>query len=150
MEKYRRKPISRFMEKWKTIEAVYGEYAKANGLSYMSFTVLGIIYQNTDSCTQKLICEESLYTKQSVNTIVKSFWEQGFVELKEEKSDRRNKRIILTKEGQRYADELIGRYLAVEEKAMEQLSDKQWEMLIGMAELFGEEFVTGMNDLMKE
>lgn len=141
---------ARFAEKWKALEHVYEAYAKSRGLTYMSFTVLGIIYDNPDCCTQKLICEHSLYTKQSVNAIVKSFWEQGYVKLIEEKNDRRNKRVVFTENGSKYADEIIGRFSIVEKQAMAHLSDKQWELLIEMADTFEKHFVAGINELIKE
>ena len=143
-------PVSRFTGKWQSLERVYEEYAKSKGLTYMSFTVLEIIYHNQDCCTQKLICEQSLYTKQSVNSIVKVFWEQGYVELKEETTDRRNKKILLTEKGQMYADDIIGRCSDVEQEAMEHLSSEQWEQLIEMAETFGKHFVAGITGLIKE
>ena len=68
----------------------------SNCLTYMSYTVLEIIYSHSDCCTQKLICEQSLYTKQTVNTIIKAFWQQGYLELKEDPADRRNKTIHFT------------------------------------------------------
>lgn len=143
-------PVSHFMEKWQLIERGYEEYAKSNGLTYMSFTILDIIYRNVDCCTQKLICEQSLYTKQSVNTIIKNFYEQGYIKLKEEKSDRRNKQILFTKKGQIYADEIIGKCIKIEEKAMKKLTSEQWGHLIEMAETFGKDFVLNINNLIKE
>ena len=142
-------PAARFTEKWQSLERVYVEYAKSKGLTYMSFTVLEIIYNHPDCCTQKLICEHSLYTKQSVNAIIKAFWEQGYVELKEEMADRRNKRILFTEKGQSYADDVIGRYAPVEKEAMDRLTDEQWEQLIGMAETYGKHFCAGIDRLIR-
>lgn len=141
---------ARFIEKWQSMERVYEAYAKSRGLTYMSFTVLGIIYDNPDCCTQKLICEQSLYTKQSVNAMVKSFWEQGYVVLKEERNDRRNKQVLFTKNGKRYADDIIGRFSLIEKQAMGKLSDEQWEQLIETAETFERHFVAGISELIKE
>ena len=143
-------PVARFTDKWQSLARVYEEYAKSKGLTYMSFTVLEIIYNNQDCCTQKLICEQSLYTKQSVNSIVKVFWEQGYVELKEEKADRRNKRILLTEMGRLYTDDIIGKCSTIEQEAMEHLSNEQWEQLIEMAETFGKHFMAGITGLIKE
>lgn len=140
-------PVARFTEKWQSLERVYDEYAKSKGLTYMSLTVLEIIYDNSDRCTQKLICERSMYTKQSVNAIVKVFWEQGYIELKEERDDRRNKRILFTEKGRAYADEIIGKFEAVENEAMEHLSESQWKLLLEMTETFGNYFVNGVTRL---
>lgn len=141
--------VARFTEKWQLLGRVHEEYAKSRGLTLMSFMVLKIIYTNTDCCTQKLICEQSLYTKQSVNVIIKTFWKQGYVVLREDETDRRNKRIIFTEKGQRYADETIGEFFAVEKEAMEHLSGEQWEQLVGMAETFAKHFATGITRLIQ-
>ncbi len=85
------------------LQRAYGEYAKAVDLTIMSLAVLEIICKVTERCTQKLICELLNCPKQSVNLAVKSLWESGYVELKELHSDRRNKHICLTPEGQQYA-----------------------------------------------
>lgn len=143
-----RTKLNRFFEKSQSLERVYENYALSKGLTYMSFTVMNIIYDNPENCTQKLICESSLYTKQSVNLIIKSFWKNGYVELKEDPIDRRNKKIYFTKEGQIYADDVIGNLLIVENQAMEQLSDDQWEQLLKMVEVFEKNFLTGMADLL--
>lgn len=143
------KPADYFIKKWQSLGRVFEEYAKSKGLTYMSFIVLQTIYKYPDCCTQKLICEQSLYTKQSVNAIIKNFWKQGYVELREEAADRRNKKIIFTEKGQVYADEIIGKFLAIEKEAMEHLSSAQWEQLIGMVELFAEHFAEGMTRLIQ-
>lgn len=57
----------------------------------MSSTVLDVIYDFPENCTQKFICEKPNFPKQSVNMIIKSFLEQGYLELNEIPSDRRNK-----------------------------------------------------------
>ena len=44
--------------------------------------------------------------------IVKSFWEQGYVELVETKSDRRNKQVKLRKEGKKYAKGIVEPFAA--------------------------------------
>lgn len=141
--------VARFTEKWQSLGWVYEEYAKSRGLTYMSFIVLEIIYTHPDRCTQKLICERTLYTKQSVNSIIKTFWKQGYVVLKEDETDRRNKKIILTDEGKKHADEIIGEYLSVEKEAMERLSSDQWEQLVGMVQIFAEHFTAGMTRLIQ-
>lgn len=144
-----KKPAARFTEKCQSMERMYEEYAKSKGLTYMSMMILEIIYRHPDCCTQKLICEESKYSKQSVNAIIKTFWEQGYVDLKEERTDRRNKRILFTDAGRKYADGIIGRYLAVESEAMSHLTDKQWAQLIGMIDTFEHHFRLGITGLIQ-
>ena len=126
----------RLSEKWKILNKRYEEYARAAGLTTMSLTVLEIIYENQDKCTQKLICEQSHFTKQSVNMIIKSFWEQGYVELVEVKTDRRNKQVKLSKSGRQYADKIIGCLWQADSDVIEKLTVQQREALIVYADLY--------------
>ena len=58
-------------------EALYGEWAKAHGMSYNTVMTLYALAQ-ARGCTQKQIAEEWLIPKQTVNTIVKELERQGF------------------------------------------------------------------------
>jgi len=119
-----------FMNVFLTMDKFYEEYAKSVGLSYMSLYVLEIIYANPENCTQKLICEQSLYSKQSVNIIVKAFLETGCVKLKEDNLDRRNKFIILTEHGAKKAEKIIGRLWEITERALGALDPGQMKELL--------------------
>ncbi|MCH1982541.1 MarR family transcriptional regulator [Ruminococcus sp. OA3] len=128
----------RVSEKWQLLSNLYGEYARAAGLTSMSLLVLEIIYDNQDKCTQKLICEQSQFTKQSVNMIIKSFWKQGYVELVELSTDRRNKQVKLSERGMQYAGKIIGCLWKVDSDVMEKMTDEQRETLIIYAEIYEE------------
>lgn len=73
----------RFCDLMQRIDRLYAVYAKARGMTYMSMTVLECICTHRANCTQKLICEETHYSKQSVNLIIKSFWQECLVALEE-------------------------------------------------------------------
>lgn len=141
------KQINRFYKNCQSIDRMYEEYAKATGLTYMSSTVLGIIYDYPENCTQKLICEETHFPKQSVNMIIKSFLEQGYVELNEIPSDRRNKQINLSEEGKIYADKIIGKLRKAEYNAMEALTFEQREHLINLIEIYEKSFQNNIANL---
>lgn len=125
-----------FSEKWKSIERLSEDYAKVAGLTPMGLTVLSIIYENSHDCTQKLICKQSQYNKQSVNMIIKSFWEQGYVELAEMKEDRRNKQVKLSEKGKKYADKVIGLLWKTEIEALEKITSEQRKALIVFLEAY--------------
>ena len=143
------RPVARFIEKWRFLGHIHEEYAKSRGMTLMAFMVLEIIYMNPGCCTQKLICEQSLYAKQSVNAIIRTLWTRGYVVLNVDDRDRRNRSIVLTEKGQKYADKIIGEYLIVEKEAMEHLSGDQWEQLVGLAETYAEHFSAGMTKLIQ-
>ena len=122
--------FSQFNKRMLGIEKIYENYAKSVGLTYMSLTVLQIIYHSDRPCTQKNICEDSHYNKQIVNSIIKGFYDKGYVELKESSEDRRNKKIILTASGKKYADEILMPLSEIEKKALSAISDSETEQLI--------------------
>lgn len=136
-----------FSKKWKTIERLSEEYAKAAGLTPMSLGVLSIIYDNSEGCTQKYICQKIQYNKQSVNMIIKSFWEQGYVELAEMKKDRRNKQVKLSESGKIFAEKVIGLLWKVENDALENTTLEQREALMAFFEAYEQSFRSGVEAL---
>lgn len=129
-----------------SIDRLYEDYAKSVGLTYMSLAVLEIIYENPENCTQKFICEQTYNTKQSVNMIIKSFWEQGFVILTELPTDRRNKLVRLSKKGQDYADKIVGTLSNININAMETLTFEQREYLLKLVGIYVKNFRIGITD----
>lgn len=129
-----REQLSRFNCIMQGIEKFYEDYAKSVGLSYMSLTVLEIIYYAPNPITQKEICAESHYIKQMVNTIVKNFHEAGYVEFAEVVEDRRNKYVQFTEIGRKYAEEIIKPLEKMEERAITVLSDEEREQMLEMLE----------------
>lgn len=137
---------NRFCEIMQKIDRLYEKYAKAKGMTYMSMTVLESISANKENCTQKLICEETHYPKQSVNLIVKSFLQDGYITLEELPEDRRNKRIVLTEKGRLYADETIGGLWEIDKNATLQMSAKQREELLQLLSLYTNAYEQGILD----
>lgn len=129
-----REQLTKFNSIMQGIERFYEDYAKSVGLTYMSLTVLEIIYYAPNPITQKEICEESHYIKQMVNTIVKNFYENGYIEFKEAESDRRNKYVLFTSNGKEYADKIMKPLMEREEKAIAVLSNEERNEMINMME----------------
>ncbi|ULQ60437.1 MarR family transcriptional regulator [Brucepastera parasyntrophica] len=128
---------SMILDGWHIIDKLYEEYAKSLGLTYIGLSVLNAIYGMPENCTQKAICERTHLPKQSVNGIIRSLWEQGYVKMKETDSDRRNKIIRFSKSGRDYADRTIGRLLKKEEKVVAQLTYRERQIMIGFLEKTG-------------
>lgn len=129
-----KKQLSQVNHLMQGIEKVYEDYAKSVGLTYMSLTVLQIVYYAENPCTQKEICELSHYNKQIVNSIIKGFYDKGYLRLKEAVADRRNKYVMLSAGGKRYADNILMPLWEIEEKALTVLSDSEREKLVEMLE----------------
>ena len=128
--------INRISEHWQLLNRDYEDYAKVFGLTSLSLWVLEIIYDHPMHCTQKTICEYSQLNKQSVNVIIKSFWEQGYVELIEMKSDRRNKQVKLSEKGRLYVEKVMKHMWKAEEIMLSKLSNEQFEAVLACIEIY--------------
>lgn len=112
-----------------TMDTMYEEYARRNGLTYMSLYILETIYERS-GCTQKEISEVTLYPKQSVNMVIRSFLERDWVELRQDESDRRSKCIRLTERGQAFARRVIEPYWAAAGDAFGGLEDEARTVMV--------------------
>ena len=129
-----RKQLAQFNHIMQGIEKFYEDYAKSVGLTYMSFTVLQILYHTENPITQKEICAECHYNKQVVNTIVKNFYESGYVTFEEVPEDRRNKYVLFTENGKAHADGIITPLSKMEDNALLILSEEEREKMLFMLE----------------
>ena len=127
----------KLIEQFQNMDNAYEAYAKSKGLSYLSLMVLDEIYALGDGCTQKQISEDTHYPKQSINLVVKSFLEDGIVELRELPKNRKNKGITLTDKGRQLCDDIIVPLLRQEETAMLEMGEKESSELLRLVELYG-------------
>ncbi len=136
----------RFCDLMQKIDRLYEAYAKARGMTYMSMTVLETICTHRENCTQKLICDETHYPKQSVNLVVKAFWQAGYVTLQELPEDRRNKRIVLTEKGEGYAKGTVDELWRIDESATARLTEPQREELLRLLALYADAYEQGVRE----
>lgn len=133
-------------ESWNQMNIAFEEYAKKMGLSYTSLMVLTIIYSSEESCTQKMICERTLLPKQTVNSIITSFYKNHIVELHELPWDRRNKAVVLTEAGKKFAGAIIMRLQSAELAAIKELDTAQRTALIEGTKCYKENFQNVLNE----
>lgn len=131
--------VSVFCNEWYEINSAYEDYARTKEISYTSLYILTMI-ANTEDCTQKSICEKTFLPKQTVNAIITAFYKNGYVELREFPSDRRNKTIHLTERGDEYAQTIVPHIQNAEYKAMEALSPEQRALLIESISIYSRAF----------
>lgn len=126
-------PAHRFWATWQDLSTVYERYARLQGLSYTSLTVLDEVYRGHLSgadCTQKSICAATFLPKQTANSVIAGFVRDGLVELVELPHDRRAKAVRLTKRGLAYAHQIIDPIDAAETAAFAQLTDAEREQFL--------------------
>jgi DNA-binding MarR family transcriptional regulator len=131
--------LSGLKEAWYKIDGLYDLYAKSKGLNFASILILQLLYEADQVYTQKDICEKLNLPKQFVNSIIKSFWEQGFVELIEA-TDRRNKEINLTVFGSEYAFSVLKPLEDVENLVWDSFSPEEIALLTPLLDRYIEFF----------
>ena len=99
--------LQRFYALWREENAVYDDWAREQGLSSNSALILYTLYEEKKNCTQKSISQMWSIPKQTVNTILKEFSANGYIELSADKKDKRNKLIMLTPKGNAYAGKIV-------------------------------------------
>jgi DNA-binding MarR family transcriptional regulator len=96
--------------------------------------------------TQKDICEKLGLPKQLVFSIIKPFWEQGYVELREAK-DRRNKEVIITEKGMEYAVSILQPLEDAEANAWANFSDEELIKFVGTMSAYITAFEKNLRNL---
>lgn len=84
------------------IESFIETWTKQQGLNYNTFAILYTL-ATKGSCTQKQIAIEWYLPKQTVFSICKTLINDGFLVIKENPDDKREKFISLTQKGKDYA-----------------------------------------------
>jgi len=117
---------------------VYVRYAKRFGIPVKSLFVLNALYYAPEGCTQMEICVKAYSSKQTVSAIVKGYLAQGYVEITELPTDRRNKLVRLTEAGWKYAEPIVLPITEAETAAMKQLTPEQQNALVELTTAFGD------------
>ena len=138
--------FSTLKEIWHRMDSQFELYAKSVGLNFTTVITLQFLYEATEVYTQKDICEKLGLPKQLVNSIIKSFWEQGFVKLKEAK-DRRNKDIIVTDKGKEYAISVLKPLEDAEATAWENFTDEELTTFVRIMERYVVSFERELKEL---
>lgn len=118
--------------------AAYELYARRHGLTAKELFVLDIIWFSTDGCLQTDICERLSATKQTISAIIKKFMNKGYISLTESKTDRRNKIIRFTSEGEAYVREIIPPAANAEIDAMAEMPGEDIAELVRLMTLFSQ------------
>lgn len=123
MQEEIKEQLEKYYDFWFTLNDIYEKWAKQQGLTFNSLFTLFVI-DEYPNCTQKLICEKILLPKQTVNTILTAFEKKGYIKKEEAKEDKRNKYIILSQEGKKWAQDILSNLYAAEKGALENMSSQ--------------------------
>lgn len=117
------------------VNAVFEDFARRRGISSTALHVSTIIASVPD-CTQKTISEHLALPKQTVHAAVTKLWREGFVTLREDPGDRRNKIIEFTDRGREVAEEVVGVIRRAESEAIMSMTEEQRRALVECTAIF--------------
>lgn len=107
------------------LEHIYSEFSRACGLSDCAYWVLVDTSTAGGSIAVSRLTSEWLYSKQTINSAIKTLTARGFAALEFAEGSRKNKVVSLTEEGRRFAERYALPAQGAEQQAFEAL--EPWE-----------------------
>lgn len=108
---------------------VYRIWAKRHNLNYNALVVLYTLH-DYKVCTQRQICEWWALPKQTVHGILLDFEKKGYINIRANEENKREKLITFTKQGTEFASSILAPLLSMEEEAMRKLGEEKRQQLI--------------------
>lgn len=126
--------IDRYYESWFGINAAYDKWAAQNGIATNALYVLLALNDQQEPLSQRAICLRMQLSKQTVSGVIEGFVKKGYVTSTPAPDDRRQKNVVLTAAGRRYAETVCGALREFERRAMGDLTAKQRQALVAGSE----------------
>ncbi len=137
-------------EKWellnktnKEIDDIYHQFALKNNLSDTTFWIFYNLYVKGE-CTQKDICSEWQFPKQTINSAIKELSNKKYIELRHKEDNRKSKIISLTNEGREISEKIIKKVVDIEQRVYTKTNKEEFDKVIKFfqeqATLLREEF----------
>ena len=117
-------------------DKVYYELARGCGLSETAYWILYAVEVSGGAISQARIAEEFSYSRQTVNSALKTLEARGLVELTSLEGDRRSKAVSLTPEGRSFADERIVPAIEAEDRAFSSLTARERAEFLRLARAY--------------
>lgn len=131
----------RYDELWRQTTAIYEGWAKKQQISYHDLLVILSISQSKKPCTQKLICEQWTFPKQTTHSILQSFVKKGWIVFIPMESDRRKKEIVFTEKGSQFAEKIINDLEEREKRVWDKLGIERSKALLENTALYNQYFM---------
>lgn len=107
------------------LDHIYSEFSRACGLSDCAYWMLVDTSTAGGSIAVSRLTSEWFYSKQTINSAIKTLTARGFATLEFAEGSRKNKVVSLTEEGRRFAEQYALPAQEAEQQAFEVL--EPWE-----------------------
>lgn len=129
----------KFWEVWGQTNALYSEYTASKKINYYVLFVLYTL-DNHNCMTQKKICEYTGMTKQTVNSVIRELKNKEYITLSSGLEDKREKEVILTERGSKYAKEVLTPLYELESNVFNLIGKERVNKMIEILTLFNTVF----------
>lgn len=114
-----------------SLDSIYNKWAKKYKISKNEVCTLNILLNNLNNkITQRQICEEIGTPFTTLNTTIKNLEEKDYIRLYINNDNKKEKYIVLTKEGEKYARNIIEPLMEIEDKTANSININDLETAI--------------------
>lgn len=131
-------PLAVFNQLYKEMDEIYHQYARDHGISDTALWLLYSLDTGDGPYTQREICAEWHYPPQTLNSALKTLEKKGLVALEPVYGNQKNKQVILTKQGQAVASQVIRPLIHAERQSFQALSEDEKETLLALTQKYVE------------
>lgn len=128
--------IEAYWETYKDLDRIYSRFAKECGLSDGEYWALVMIREGCTTQTQ--IREEFSLNKQTIHSAIKQLVKKGLIRLETKEDNQREKKILLTKEGEDFIRNHIDGMIQLEKKAWDMIRNEEQEQLIALSQRYND------------
>ena len=129
----------RFWGAWGQANALYTRWADAHAVNYYLLFVLYAL-DGQAAMTQKMICDCTGLTKQTVNSVIRTLKGEGYVVLSPGQGDKREKQVALTEKGAAYSREVLEPLHELERTVLARMGNGRVQQMINDITLFNTVF----------
>ena len=126
--------LAAFNRAHKRMNVIYHDYAKAAGISDAAFWLLYSLYEKGAPCTQTELCEVWFFTRQTINSALKSLEKQGLITLDFAPNSRKNKQFFFTEAGEQLVKDKIIPLVQAEEQSFLRLDEQERDALLAITQ----------------
>ena len=112
------------------VDKTYYEFARASGLSSCAFWMVYDLYQAHGQLEMRVLGETWAYSKQTINSALKTLEERGLIDTAYVAGSRRNKVVTLTDKGAAFARRYLRPAVESEWRAFDSLEPRERQTLV--------------------
>lgn len=127
--------VQKFWGVWGQANGLYSSWAASRNINYYLLFVLYAL-EGQKAMTQKKICISTGLTKQTVNSVIRSLKEDGYVELTPGIEERREKQVTLTDKGIACSNELTAPLRELEQRVFQIMGSDRVQQMTDNISLF--------------